>query len=152
MTSTVSDTIRLARVLCILLLVYAHAQPYQPGTPEDWLSPMGLIHYLRQLLGHTSVPLLSLVSGYLLARLLDTRAYTEELGRKGFSLIVPLLLWNLVYLAKEGLESGAAALPAPTGRVQMFCAPPRSETKYSARPSAAHIGHSSLAPPLVTGS
>ena len=54
MNPVVSDTIRLARILCILLLVYAHAQPYQPGVPESLLSPMGLIHYTRQLLGHTS--------------------------------------------------------------------------------------------------
>ncbi len=105
MNPAVSDTIRLARILCILLLVYAHAQPYQPGVPESLLSPMGSIYFIRQLLGHTSVPLLSLISGYLLARTLSTRPYVEELSNKFFSLIVPLVLWNLIYIAKEYLES-----------------------------------------------
>lgn len=112
MKPTVSDTIRLARVLCILLLVYAHAQPYQPGLPESLFSPMGLIHYTRQLLGHTSVPLLSLISGYLLARQLSSRPYLEALSHRFFSLVVPLVLWNLIYLAKEVAESGVAAVPA----------------------------------------
>lgn len=112
MNPAVSDTMRLARILCILLLVYAHAQPYQPGVPESLLSPMGLIHYLRQLLGHTSVPLLSLISGYLLARTLSARPFLEELGNKWVSLIVPLVLWNLIYIAKVYLESGLETAPA----------------------------------------
>jgi len=109
---SVSNTIRLARILCILLLVYAHAQPYQPGEPDTLFAPMGLIHYLRQLLGHTSVPLLSLISGYLLARTLSARPYMEELSNKWFSLIVPLVLWNLIYITKEYLESGFSTVPA----------------------------------------
>ena len=44
----------------------------------------------------------------------------------------------------------AGAVPV-TGRVHTFCVPLRSETKNTALPSAAHIGHISLAPPLVTG-
>lgn len=112
MNAAVSDTIRLARILCILLLVYAHAQPYQPGVPESLFSPMGLIHFTRQLLGHTSVPLLSLISGYLLARTLSARPYVEELSHKWFSLIVPLVLWNLIYIAKTYLESGFETAPA----------------------------------------
>jgi hypothetical protein len=112
MNPTVSDTIRMARILCILLLVYAHAQPHQPGVPEALLSPMGLIHYLRLLLGHTSVPLLSLISGYLLARTLSARPYMEEFGHKWVSLIVPLVLWNLITIAKTYLESGLETLPA----------------------------------------
>ena len=112
MSPAVSDTIRMARILCILLLVYAHAQPYQPGVPESLLSPMGLIHYLRQLLGHTSVPLLSLISGYLLARTLSARPFMEELGNKWVALIVPLVLWNLITIAKVYLESGLETAPA----------------------------------------
>lgn len=112
MTPAVSDTIRLARILCILLLVYAHAQPHQPGLPESLLSPMGVVHYLRQLLGHASVPLLSLISGYLLARTLSARPYMQELGNKWLSLIVPLVLWNLIYIAKVYLESGLETVPA----------------------------------------
>jgi hypothetical protein len=112
MNPAASDTIRMARILCILLLVYAHAQPYQAGVPEALLSPMGLIHYLRQLLGHTSVPLLSLISGYLLARTLSARPYMDELGNKWVSLVVPLVLWNLITIAKTYLESGLETTPA----------------------------------------
>ena len=115
MNPTVSDTIRLARILCILLLVYAHAQPYaavDPADPGSLLSPMGAIAYVRQLLGHTGVPLLSLISGYLLARTLSARPWIAEFSNKFFSLIVPLVLWNLIYIAKEYAESSFITFPA----------------------------------------
>jgi hypothetical protein len=110
---TVSDTIRLARILCILLLVYAHAQPHQAQQAESLLSPMGAIQGLRQLLGHTSVPLLSLISGYLLALSLSRRPYGDELRLKFATLIVPLVLWNLIVITKNGFESGFTVVPAP---------------------------------------
>ncbi len=115
MNPEVSDTIRVARILCILLLVYAHAQPYEaadPADPGSLLSPMGAIAYLRLLLGHTGVPLLSLISGYLLARTLSTRPWIAEFSNKFFSLIVPLVLWNLIYIGKEYAESSFITLPA----------------------------------------
>lgn len=136
MKPAVSDTIRLARILCVLLLVYAHAQPYQPGDPGPLLSPMGAIHALRQLLGHTSVPLLSLVSGYLLARTLSARPYAEALGHKFFSLIVPLALWNLICIAKLTAESSFTALPeaqAWPNAVLALTAPPAMQPLYFLR-------------------
>src|SRR5689334_6107684 len=46
----------------------------------------------------------------------------------------------------------AAPLPPAAGALQMFCAPLRSDMKYSVFAAESHIGHASLAPPLVTGS
>lgn len=114
MNTTVSDTIRVARILCILLLVYAHAQPYTPGIPSDLLSQEGVIYFLRLLLGHASVPLLSLVSGYLLAQSLQKRPFVVEVKHKLTTLIVPLVLWNLIYIFKEFLESRFTTLPEPS--------------------------------------
>jgi hypothetical protein len=111
MNNSISDTIRVARIFCILLLVYVHVPPHLAGVPSTLFSPAGVIYYLRLLLGHTSVPLLSLISGYLLTKTLSDRPYAAELRNKFFSLIVPLVLWNLIYLLKEYLESGFTAIP-----------------------------------------
>lgn len=96
----------------MLLLVYAHAQPYTPGVPTTLFSQDGVIYFLRLLLGQGSVPLLSLVSGYLLANAMSDRRFTDELKNKLFTLIVPLVLWNLVYIAKEALKLGWTSVPA----------------------------------------
>lgn len=54
---TLSDTIRAtARILCILLLVYAHTQPFTLGAPVTLVSQEGAIFFLRLLQGHTSLP------------------------------------------------------------------------------------------------
>lgn len=112
MNTQLSDTIRLARILCILLLVYAHVQPYSAGLPKTLFAQEGVIYFLRLLLGQGSVPLLSVVSGYLLAKSMSERRYVDEFKNKLFTLIVPLVLWNLIYLFKEFLESGMAGVPA----------------------------------------
>lgn len=112
MKPQLSECISLARVLCILLLVYAHAQPYSSGVPTTLLSQEGVIYFLRLLLGQGSVPLLSVVSGYLLAKSMSARSFSDELKNKLYSLIVPLVLWNLIYIFKEFLEAGLAGIPA----------------------------------------
>src|SRR5262245_58260943 len=48
-----------------------------------------------------------------------------------------------------GLKSCAAFDPV-LETLQMFCAPLRSDMKYSVLPSPLHIGQASFAPPLVT--
>lgn len=112
MNPTVSDTIRIARIFCILMLVYAHAQPYAPGVPTTLFSQEGAIYFLRLLLGQGSVPLLSAVSGYLLAKSMSNRRFADELKNKLFTLIVPLVLWNLIYIFKEFLKLGLVGIPA----------------------------------------
>jgi len=136
MKSQLSDTIRLARVLCILLLVYAHAQPYSPGVPTTVFSQEGTIYFLRLLLGQGSVPLLSVVSGYLLAKSMSERRYTDELKNKLFTLIVPLVLWNLIYIFKEFLKLGLTGIPAASdwpNAVLAISAPPAMMPLYFLR-------------------
>lgn len=136
MKPQLSEAISLARVLCILLLVYAHAQPYSPGVPTTVFSQEGVIYFLRLLLGQSSVPLLSVVSGYLLAKSMSARRYTDELKNKLYTLIVPLVLWNLIYIFKGFLESGWAGVPAAADwpdAVLAISAPPAMMPLYFLR-------------------
>lgn len=136
MPPQLSESIRVARIFCMLLLVYAHAQPYTPGVPTTFFSQEGVIYFLRLLLGQGSVPLLSLVSGYLLAHAMSNRRYTDELKNKLFTLIVPLVLWNLVYIAKEALKLGWAGVPAASdwpNAVLAISAPPAMMPLYYLR-------------------
>lgn len=136
MNQAVSDTIRIARIFCILMLVYAHAQPYTPGVPTSLFSQEGAIYVLRLLLGQGSVPLLGVVSGYLLAKSMGDRRYTDELKNKLYTLIVPLVLWNLIYLFKVYLQAGAAGLPGAPGwpnAVLALTAPPAMVPLYFLR-------------------
>jgi fucose 4-O-acetylase-like acetyltransferase len=103
-----SVRIKAARVLCILALVYVHVPPWHPqnggGTPFDLIFVT-----LQEAFARTSVPLLSVVSGYLLVTTDRARGYSDMIGRKLRSLIVPLMLWNVIAAA---LNLAVGDLPA----------------------------------------
>ncbi len=105
-----SDTIRAARVICLLALVYMHVPPWglKLGEPPRALLPFDyLFVFMQEALGRTSVPVLSAVSGYLLVKTERGRGYAAQLWGKVRTLLVPLLLWNLI----------AAALHLATGNI-----------------------------------
>ncbi len=109
---SVSERIRLVRVLCILGVVYVHTPPYVHGVPGTLAGVDGLIWLIRETIGRTSVPLLSVISGYLAIRLAESRGWLRQMGRKVDTLVVPLLLWNLIALAKDFALSSGRAFPS----------------------------------------
>ena len=60
--------------------------------PEDVL-----YHFAADVLGRSSVPLLTIISGWLFAR--SGKAYSELIKGKVRSLLVPLILWNVLALS-----------------------------------------------------
>ncbi|MBB5716218.1 acyltransferase family protein [Sphingomonas aerophila] len=112
LSPSTSQTMRIARVLCILALVYVHTPPYARGAPADLISADGLYWIWRELAGRTSVALLSIFSGLLVVRLGQSKTWSVNLRKKVRTLIIPLLLWNLIALAKNFAESGGHELPA----------------------------------------
>jgi len=97
-SASTSARIRISRSACIFFMLFAHVSIgvshlaifASPATPEK-------IQYLllSSVLGHASVPLLTVVSGYLLA---SGRAKTYGLlvTSKFRSLLLPMMLWSLV--------------------------------------------------------
>lgn len=100
--SALSDRIAIARVICILGIVYVHAWT---GLNVDELRAQGgswhslLYWVLIELLGRSSVPLLSIVSGWLVASSVQRRSFGAFVQGKAKSLLLPMVLWNLIAVA-----------------------------------------------------
>ena len=69
-------------------------------------SIQGFLWLVRQVFGLSSVPLLSIVSGYLAIVTLTNRPVTRQLVEKFRSLILPMIIWNLFALTKDVIEAG----------------------------------------------
>jgi len=105
-----SDAISIARVLCILGVVYVHAWTglsgadlaQLRGTPQE-----SLRWVLMEIFGHSAVPLLGLISGWLVSGSSRTRDWSSHIGRKAQTILLPMLTWNALGIL---LVSGAAFL------------------------------------------
>lgn len=103
----ISRQIAIARVICILAVIYVHSPPYGDHVPISMLSIDGVIWLVREILARSSVPLLSIVSGFLTVRL-DAGSYADQLRKKAKTLLLPLLLWNIIAVAKDSVTPGGA--------------------------------------------
>jgi len=93
----VSQAIGIARLLCILGIVYVHgwtglsgdAMAAQVGSAQDVLR-----WTMMELVGRGAVPLLSIVSGWLVARSMARRGASGLIAAKARTVLLPMLLWN----------------------------------------------------------
>jgi fucose 4-O-acetylase-like acetyltransferase len=106
-----SDAIRIARVIGILSLVYVHSRPYETDMAAVPHALYTIMEFVRLTLGRNSVPLLSIISGYLLMQILERRRFSSEFKKKWRTLIVPLFLWNAITLIKDLALDKAGARP-----------------------------------------
>lgn len=112
-----SDAISIARVICILGVVYVHAWTGRNGVELDALrgTPQEVFRWiLMEAMGRSAVPLLGLISGWLVAGSARTRNWASHMERKTRTIAVPMILWNIIAI---GFVSGAAlcfSLQAPT--------------------------------------
>lgn len=112
--------IRVARVLCLLGIVYVHAWTGRSGGELDALAASGQGIFriaLIDLFGRSSVPLLSIISGFLVAGSLRHRDYRRFVAGKARTILLPMVAWNALAIL---LVSGAAWLwdmraPVPDG-------------------------------------
>lgn len=84
-----SSRIKIARVCCILAVIYMHIPPYLIDPPTTAFSSSGIIWMIREIIGRSSVPLLSIVSGYLLVILAGSKSWSDQVGRKILTVVVP---------------------------------------------------------------
>ncbi|MFW2830270.1 acyltransferase family protein [Sphingomonas sp. ID0503] len=114
-----SHTISLARVICVFGIVYVHAWTGQYGGALERLatSPEGILRIiLMEGVGRSAVPLLGMISGWLVGSSAEKRGYGAFLYGKARTILLPMLLWNLFSIV---FVSGAAYLgwiqaPIPT--------------------------------------
>jgi hypothetical protein len=103
-----SAAIAIARVVCILGVVYVHAWTGLNGEALKGLRGSGqenLRWVLMEMFGRSAVPLLGLISGWLVATSSRTRDWREHIGRKARTILLPMALWNIIAIL---LVSGAA--------------------------------------------
>lgn len=112
-----SDSIAAARVICILGIVYVHAWT---GLTADRLaasltSAQSIFHWvLMEIFGRSAVPLLGMISGWLVAGSRRAGDYRAHIGNKARTILLPMILWNALSIL---LVSGSAllfGLEAPT--------------------------------------
>ena len=112
-----SNAIAIARVICILGVVYVHAWTGLNGIALAALRGTGqdtLRWTLMEVFGRSAVPLLGLISGWLVAGSGTSRAWTTHVARKARTILLPMVLWNALGIL---FVSGAAwlfDLQAPT--------------------------------------
>lgn len=95
----ISDSIRVARVIGILGLVMIHVPPWRVdlGDPPRTIEAFDLFFlYCQELFGRASVPLLSVISGYLMVQQHGAMNAATRLRKKARSLLIPLIGWNLI--------------------------------------------------------
>ena len=105
-----SHSISLARVICVFGIVYVHAWTGRYGVVLEQLAatPEGILRaVLMEGLGRSAVPLLGMISGWLVAGSSRRRSYGEFLGGKARTILLPMVLWNILSIV---FVSGAAWL------------------------------------------
>lgn len=96
---SVSKAIGLARLICILGIVYVHAWTGLGG--DQMAAQMGSAQDILRwtvvdLFGRGAVPLLSLVSGWLVAASLARRGAPVFWRSKARTVLLPMILWNAI--------------------------------------------------------
>ncbi|HEY9235806.1 MAG TPA: acyltransferase [Phenylobacterium sp.] len=111
-----SDSIAVARVMCILGIVYVHAWTGLPG-PDLALvndTPQGMLRWgLMELLGRSAVPLLSVISGWLVMGSVTRRSYGAFVTGKARTVLAPMVLWNALAILIVSGAAYAGLLQAP---------------------------------------
>lgn len=100
-----SDAIVVARVICILGIVYAHAWTGRGAVylllhSADWQGMMRA--FFVETIGRSSVPLLGMVSGWLVASSALKRDYWSFIKGKARTILAPMLIWNALALLLVG--------------------------------------------------
>ncbi|PNQ01792.1 acyltransferase [Sphingobium fuliginis] len=120
-----SDAISIARVICILGVVYVHAWTGLNGHDLESLrgtSQDSLRWGLMEVFGRSAVPLLGLISGWLVEGSSRTHDWLRHVGRKARTILLPMILWNALAIL---FVSGAAwmlglSAPVPSSTGWMF--------------------------------
>lgn len=99
-SAATSQSINVARVLCIFFMIFVHIWPnFRVVDPAVGVRPIDVVlHFFTDVLGRSSVPLLSVISGWLVAS--SYKGAWSSLVKSRFrSMIVPLILWNIIFFS-----------------------------------------------------
>lgn len=111
----ISQAIRVARVLCITCMMTVHVWPGATAVIAADAGPvLDTLYFIAiQELGRASVPLLSIVSGFLFLPALAAPRPLPVIAGKAGTLLVPMMFWSAVILAMRLASAAAIGTPAP---------------------------------------
>ena len=114
-----STAIAIARLIGILGIVYVHA--WTGRTAEELavlsFSTQGVLRtMLAELFGRSAVPLLGMISGWLVVSTATRQSYARFVAGKARTILLPMLLWNAIAILLVGGAAtfGTLKAPAPT--------------------------------------
>ncbi|RKF21603.1 acyltransferase [Altericroceibacterium spongiae] len=96
-----SDAIGVARVICIMGIVYVHGWTGLTGHELELARGSGQEIFrwtLMDMFGRSAVPLLGLISGWLVAGSSRVQNWPHHVARKARTILVPMILWNALAL------------------------------------------------------
>lgn len=110
-----SDAVRCARVLCIVFMSYVHLHfDIDPNAEFPLVDALFV-----ETLGRSSVPLLSVISGYFMVGFFQRRQYFEAIIQRAKTLILPMVIWNTIAVLLLGQKKGRFGTtfsPSPSAR------------------------------------
>lgn len=115
-TEQISAAIGIARVMCILGIVYVHAwtglDGYVLGTVNE--TPQGMLRWgLIELVGRSAVPLLGMISGWLVAGSVARRPWGVFVAGKARTILLPMVLWNAIAILTVSSAARMGVIQAP---------------------------------------
>ena len=115
--SRLSTAIAIARLIGIMGIVYVHA--WTGRTAEelaavafDWQAVLRTV--LGEMFGRSAVPLLGMISGWLVVSTATRRGYGPFLLGKARTILLPMVLWNAIAIVLVGAAATFGDLKAPT--------------------------------------
>lgn len=115
--SRLRDAIGIARVLCILGIVYVHGWTGLTAEKFDAIArtPQGIERWLLiELVGRCAVPLLGAISGWLSGPSAARRGYGPFVAVKARTIVAPMILWDLLaFSVSAAAVWGTLQAPVP---------------------------------------
>lgn len=106
----ISGAISIARVMCILLMTYVHLHFFALPAAQDSAAFQTLRAVFVDLLGRSSVPLLSVISGFLIVRSIERQGVGPVLRKRAWILLLPMVLWNVLWITLFGPNQPASLM------------------------------------------
>jgi surface polysaccharide O-acyltransferase-like enzyme len=118
------DAIGIARVLCILGIVYVHGWTGLTAEKFEMLAatPQGIERWsLIELIGRCAVPLLGAISGWLSGPSAAKRSYGAFVRVKARTILAPMILWDLLaFSVSAAAVWGTLQAPVPRSLWEAF--------------------------------
>jgi hypothetical protein len=101
-----SNVIRICRVLCIYFMTYVHVHLFLNQQFQNTAYYKFFNILFVDIIGRSSVPLLSVISGILMIGYFQRRKYVDAMKDRGISIILPFITWNVIGLSLFIIKGG----------------------------------------------